>query len=501
MRTFSQRPSVLREHARSLIDVELDPAQRAAVARPAGGAMLILGEAGHGKTTVALHRLAHLYQHAQGRFRAAVIVPHAGLERLLQPLVTRLGADVTVISYERWARRQARRAFGDIPKRESLEVHPAVLRLKRHAALIPLLRELAEQPPGRIDDDEDAPPPPTTAHAQRGDLQHLFGDGERMRRLANQTGESELGLAAILEHTHQQFLLRAEREYAHVDAERLISLDHRSLDAGTAAENTHSIDNEDYAVLFELDRLRALKQGLRPTRPFPYDCIVLDEAQELAPLELSLIGRSLTRHGTLVVAGDADQQTDAAAGFQSWRASMRALRAPDYEQVELAISYRCPGPVVTFAKALRAGHMPPITVPVRGFDDEAALAAWIAHESAFISDDDPAASFCVIARERPLARRLAAALRGRVPCKLVLDGEFTYHRGVDVTTVEHVKGLEFDYVVVADATAQAYPQTAEARRALYVATTRARYELVLAHVGVPSAHVTPDAPASLTQGS
>ena len=448
--------------------------------------MLILGEAGHGKTTVALHRLAHLYQQAHGRFRAAVIVPHEGLERLLQPLVTRLGADVSVIAYERWARRQARRAFGDIPRRESEEVRPVVLRLKRHAALAPLLRELAELPPGRIDDDEDAPPAPTQAHAHRGDLQHLFGDGVRMQTLAREAGESESGVAAILEHTHQQFLLRAESEYADVDAERLVSLDRRSLDEGTAAENACSIDTEDYAVLFELDRLRALRQGLKPTRPAAYDCIVLDEAQEFGPLELSLIGRSLTRQGTLVVAGDADQQTDAGAGFQSWRASMRALRAPEYEQVELAISYRCPAPVVAFAKALRAGNKPPATVPVRGFDTEAALADWIAEEGAFLADDDPTASFCVIAQDRALARRLAAALRGRVPCKLVLDGEFKFHRGVDVTTVEYAKGLEFDYVIVADVTAQAYPETPEARRALYVASTRARYELVLAHVGEAS---------------
>ena len=113
MRIFSPRPTGLRERPRSLIDVELDDAQRAAVEDAAGSAMLVLGEAGHGKTTVALHRLAHLYRSAAAgrRFRAVVIVPHDGLVRLLQPLVTRLGAPVNVETYERWARRQARRAF------------------------------------------------------------------------------------------------------------------------------------------------------------------------------------------------------------------------------------------------------------------------------------------------------------------------------------------------------------------------------------------------------
>jgi DNA helicase IV len=52
-----------------------------------------------------------------------------------------------------------------------------------------------------------------------------------------------------------------------------------------------------------------------------------------------------------------------------------------------------------------------------------------------------------------------------------------------VTTVDQVKGLELDYVVVADATALAYPDDPGSRRALYVAATRARHQLVLAAPG------------------
>lgn len=486
MTTLSPRSEAQRDRARSLIDVELDPMQRGAVTAPAGGAMLIVGEAGHGKTTVALHRLAHLYQQAHGRFRAVVIVPHLGLERLLQPLVTRLGADVSVQCYDRWARRQARGAFGDIPRRESVAVAPQVMRLKRHPALLALLRELATMPPGRIDDDEDAPPPDTRAYAHRGDLQHLFGDAVRMRRLAAAADESATAVSAILEHTHQQFLLRAEDEYRHVDAERLVSLDRRSLDAGTAAENAATIDTEDYAVLFELDRLRARSQGLRPTRPRPYDCIVVDEAQELARLELSLIGRSLTQTGSLIVAGDADQQTDPSLGFEGWRSVMRALRAPSWTTVELAISYRCPPDVVTFARALRAGVAPAPVLSVRSCADEAELVGWLAQEADQLGELDPSASICILTARVAAAQRIAAALRGRVPCKLVLDGDFSFHRGVDVATVPSAKGLEFDYVVVADATLAEYPATAAARRMLYVAVTRARHQTVLAHVGAPS---------------
>src|SRR5262245_57125599 len=118
--------------------------------------MLVLGEAGHGKTTLALHRLAHLYRQAPTDFRAVVIVPHVALEHLLQPLVTQLGLDVRVRTYDAWARRQARRAFGDIPRRESVAVPASVIHMKRSRALVPLLSEIAVAAPRPIDDDDDA---------------------------------------------------------------------------------------------------------------------------------------------------------------------------------------------------------------------------------------------------------------------------------------------------------------------------------------------------------
>ena len=57
---------------------------------------------------------------------------------------------------------------------------------------------------------------------------------------------------------------------------------------------------------------------------------------------------------------------------------------------------------------------------------------------------------------------------------------------MDVTDVASVKGLEFDYVVVPDASARAYPDTDDARRRLHVAVTRAAHQLWIAAPGTPS---------------
>ena len=490
MQVLSPRPSHARTRAHSLYDVTLDPEQREAALRPAGGAMLVLGEAGHGKTTVALHRLAHLYATSTGRFRAACVVPSEGLARLLQPIVVRLGADVTVSTYDRFARRQARRAFGDLPSREGRSASVAVTRMKRDPALRALLQELSLRPPGVIDDDDDAPPPTTSAQAHRGDLQHLFGDWLWMERLirASKQGISANAIEQMLEHTKVQFSARSEDAHAHVDRARRVTVDARAIDEGTPDEDAESIDVEDYAVLFELDRLRAERLGAPASRLRTYDCLVVYEAQEFAPLELMLLGRSLARGGTLVVAGDADQQLDPTCCFEGWEASMRAIAAGPYQTVTLRVGHRCPAEAMTLARAVRDGARPSGTAPpVVQFDDEAALREWLAIELATLEEEDEAATKCVVVRTPHLARRIARTLEGRVPRRLVLDGAFVRHRGVDVTTVEHVKGLEWDHVVIADATTEAYPDTAPSRRAMYVAITRARHQVAFAAAGSVSA--------------
>ncbi|HEY3594912.1 MAG TPA: ATP-binding domain-containing protein [Polyangiaceae bacterium] len=494
--TFSARPAVQKKRPRSLIDVDLDPAQKSAVTLPADRSVLLLGEAGYGKTTVALHRLRHLIAAAEGPFRAAVVVPTEGLKRLIQPLLRRLGIDVEAMLYDEWAREQAVESFPDIPAVESQNATSGVIRIKRDPALRVILARLAERRAGRRNNDRDTRQKRTTANVRHADLQHLFGDSVLMHELAS-TSKQRITAAAVsevLEHTHVQFSERAEKEYAHVvDRKRLVAVDGRSIDEGTPLEDAGTIDAEDYAVLFELDRLRAERRKKPPVLPTPYDCILLDEAQELAPLELALIGRSLSPTGALIVAGDADQQVDPDVAFQSWETTMSELAVASYERVVLEVGYRCPPGVVALGRAaLGRGEPAPVTMPREGdgarpvfrhFDNELFLAEWLITELADLARRDRRATACIICRSPLVARRLATTVRFGIAVSLVLDGRFLFGPTSHVTTVEQVKGLEFDYIVVPDASTTAYPDEPAARRAMYVAATRARHQLVLASVG------------------
>jgi primosomal protein N' len=96
-RIFTLRSRAVRARTTSLVDVSLDAAQRVAIELPAARPLLVLGEAGHGKTTVLLHRIARVVK-ANRSVRGLVLVPTEGLVRLLVPLLRRLGVDLEVLT-------------------------------------------------------------------------------------------------------------------------------------------------------------------------------------------------------------------------------------------------------------------------------------------------------------------------------------------------------------------------------------------------------------------
>lgn len=488
-RLLRPRPPSRRALADEALEIRLDAAQRRAVELPPGRDALVLGEAGCGKTTVALYRLAHLRKASARPLRAAVIVPTEGLRRLVEQLLERMGVSgVEVELYDAWAARQARRSFADIPARESAGATGGSVRLKRDPAVRDVLKDLAEGPMALPDEDAPGAPAPK-ACASREDLHHLFGDLALLARIVSGAAGriSQVAIAETFEHTRVQFSATAEEEFAHVDAARLRTLDGLSLDEGTPMEDAQSIDVEDYAVLFELDRLRSERLGRRPASPQTYDLLVIDEAQELAPLELALLGRSLSPEGTAVVAGDAQQQVDPTASFAGWESALRELGRGSFETVTLDVGYRCPPPVAELARrvarlpAARPGPLPDSPEVVRAaFSSECHLVAWLTDELQALQDRDAGLFAAIILRSPEAAARLAKLLRRGLYLRTALDGRFEFSAGLCVTCVQEIKGLEFDTVVIPDATAEAYPDDAASRRALYVAATRATRQLALA---------------------
>ncbi|MBS1150387.1 MAG: helicase [Myxococcaceae bacterium] len=473
---------------RSPLEVDLDPAQQRIVGLPAEAQTLILGEAGFGKTTVALHRLLALKRQAPEGFRAAVVVPTHGLRRLTQLMLERKGErEIEVWTYDQWALAAARKAFPDLPHRESQSTSAEVIQLKRHGALEGVLADFAQDHPSPAQDEDR--PTRSKARATRADLEVFFGDSAWMDQVVAASG-GQLASRTVKDltmHTRVQFRDPAETEYADVDRANLTAVDGRRLDDGTPNEDAGSVDPEDYAVLFELARLRAVQQRAKPLSLATWDALLVDEAQELAPLELRLLGRSLNPRGSVIVAGDAAQQVDPTSHFAGWEPVMAELGAAEHVCATLEVSYRCPPEVTAFARSL-IDQGPPPAEPLPAItralcDNGCHLALWLTSELRRIQGEDPAGSIAVICRSDVTARGFARSLGHGLTVRLALEGDFQFTPGITVTSVQEVKGLEFDCVVVPDAQASTYPRTPASRRALYVAVTRATHHLGVAAVG------------------
>jgi len=452
---------------RSPRSVKLDAAQQAIVDLPAKQAVLVLGEAGAGKTTVAVHRMARLL--AENRhWRAGVIVPSEPLRFRIQSMLERLGVrNATVQSFDRWAAAEARRLFPDLPAKDSRNAPAGVVRIKRDPALRVAMRALAERwsakKPG----------------VGRDDLWELFGDRSLLELVAAHA-DPVLPLPQIdevLAHTAAQFSITTEEEWEGTDAESLATMDGAAIDEGTALADAGTLDPEDPPVLFALDRLHAEKKRRPALEPRAFDLLFVDEAQELGPFELELIGRAC--RGSLIVAGDAGQQVDPAANFRGWDRTLADLGVEDAARAELKIGYRCPPPIAAFAAAVAGTGPAPASDAVRfvPHDHESHLVAWLVDELRALRREDPAITVGVVVRD---AARFTRLLGRALP---VVGAEELRPGAIHVVSVAAAKGLEFDTVVVADADESSFPDTPASRRGLYVACTRATHQLVLAWAG------------------
>jgi DNA helicase-2/ATP-dependent DNA helicase PcrA len=451
---------------RALLPV-LDPEQQRAVDLPADTSLVIDGEAGVGKTLVALYRVASLEKRARAhsrRFRALVLVPTEGLRRLCRLIADRLElGKLEIAVVDDWLLARAREAFPGLPARTSEGASARVIALKRHPAVRAVLDDFIDWKPPRGDD---------KLPRSRARLLHLFGDRDRLQRVVDAAAGAlaPRAIDAVMAHTRIQFETTSERAHRHVDADRLVALDGRALDAGTPMEDAHTFDAEDAPVLFELAR-----RGALPTAALrSYDHVVIDEGQLRAPLELAAIGDALAPHANVTLAGDHRQATDESAHFAGWAAARGELPPKRWAEITLAITYRSVPAIADFARDLVLPPEPPRDPAVwasacAGPFAQATALCW--HLGALVTRD-PWRQIAVIARTPEHARRLQSELARGLDPVLVLDGDFRFEPGVIVTTAAAISGLEFDAVVIPDLSPAFYPQ--ELARSLYVAATRAR---------------------------
>jgi DNA helicase IV len=459
----------------------LDPEQFDAISAPADRPLLVLGSAGSGKTTVALHRLARIAFDEPRRFpapRLQVVVPELGLARLAARLLEPLGlGKVPVRTLDSWSRGAFQSAFGSPPPRLFADTPPLVSRLKRHPALYEALRRRPHPARDR----------PTLARARR-ELGDLFVDRAFLEGVVR-VAKGDLPSTVVEEsirHTRLQLAAPSDELLAGIAPDRRETLDGRPVDEDTPEAAAGTLDPEDLPILLYMVALRGGVGGRKTAH------LVVDEAEDVSLFELYVLGRHLAGQ-SVTLAGDESQQTF--SSYAGWAEALAALGVTEAATVRLETTYRCPRPVAELAHAILGPLAPPTPpraghegVPVSRFDfpTEAHAQLFLVGAIRDLLEREPQASLAVVCHAPEVARGFHRLLADLPEVRLALDGGFTFRPGVDVTDVASVKGLEFDYVIVPDASARVYPETEDARRRLHVAVTRAAHQLWIAAPGTPS---------------
>ncbi|MFE6814269.1 HelD family protein [Streptomyces sp. NPDC057677] len=477
------------------IAATIQPEQDDLVRSDPAASLCVQGAPGTGKTAVGLHRAAYLlYTHPQRIRRSGLLVlgPHRAFLSYISEVLPSLGETGVrqATLDDEIARHPVRARDGE-----------AAARVKHDARMADVLRRALY---GRVD-----PAPAADLAVPDGSYHWRLPAAQLAAIVADVRDEAPpyaTGRERVRARIVRALQLRAERRSGPMGAAWVRRIERARpvtafLDACwpkatpeevlaglladpadpalTAAERTairwdrpprsHRSARWTAADLVLLDELAGLIE-----RPESYGHVVVDEAQDLSPMECRAIARR-TGFGSLTVLGDLAQGTTPWAA-RDWHEQLAHLGKSGAPVVPLTLGYRVPAAIVDLANRL---------LPHLGADVPAGRSVRKDGEVTVARTTDrldlPAATAGAV--------RAALAAEGSVGV-ITAEGlvetvaEAVRGCGADervaVLPATAVKGLEFDHVVVVEPAAIV---AAEARgpHRLYVALTRAVSRLTLVH--------------------
>ncbi|WP_213814083.1 UvrD-helicase domain-containing protein [Glaciihabitans sp. dw_435] len=267
------------------------------------------------------------------------------------------------------------------------------------------------------------------------------------------------------------------------DAEKRERKQQRKRDIENAEAAIHNmgveglVNAEDLAAGFGETAVRGTTaERAAADRSWTYGHIVVDEAQELSPMQWRVLRRRCPLRSFTIV-GDV-AQASAAAAAPNWREALRSLTT-DFRLEELTVNYRTPAQITEAAEAMAVAHGLPITSSRAVRDSE-----WPVDTLIVDPDDLLSAAVDVADEDREIDSRGTLAVI--VPPRLLdalytqLESKFGLQVGrgtqalgspIALLTPQESKGLEFDAVVIVEPN-EIITGSARGVGALYVAMTR-----------------------------
>jgi DNA helicase IV len=219
-----------------------------------------------------------------------------------------------------------------------------------------------------------------------------------------------------------------------------------------------------------------------------YGHIVIDEVQDLTPMQLRMASRR-SLSGSMTVVGDIAQATGALAP-NDWDDVLRHLPSNRPSRViGLSVGYRIPERIMDLANRVMMSATPTLRAPVsvRGgdeqpefvrVDDHRELFRHVALATQHMANAIGDGSIALVAPDA-MVEQVSDALTalGVEHARATRSG---LNAGITVVPVSVVKGLELDGVVVVEPAAIVFSEQ-QGLRALYVALTRSTRMLTIVH--------------------
>ena len=514
--------SVELERARTgeMLDIvaTIQPEQDEVIRSPADGVLVVQGGPGSGKTAVGLHRAAFLLYADDAMARANILVvgpnrtflryiaqvlPSLGEHAVVQTTLLDLVPEAPVRAGDRRGSPASERLKGDSRMAEVL-ASALAKRLVHHDEdlEVPLGLRRIVVPAGEVNASLDAAASRRIPYVSGRELFRDLLVRALYDRYVDAAGEPADGSGLGQELRRAKALKRAlDLRWPTVALPRLVA-DLLFRPALLAAAAGGLLSKEEQKVLSRrrsepwtpadaplVDEAKHLVHG----SPRSYGYAIVDEAQDLSPMELRMLARRCPG-GALTLLGDLAQSTGP-WGLRSWEEIAAHLAPAGRPQVvELPHAYRSTAQVIDFAARLLPEAAPFVspTVSVRRGRSEprvlrvapAALVGSLVEEAASLGEDY--ATVGVIVPEA-LATEVASAAASVLPSAGEVSRDGLAKR-VTVLAASGAKGLEFDAVVVGEPAQVVGEQAAAAGsdlgaglRLLYVALTRPTQHLSVVH--------------------
>jgi DNA helicase IV len=480
----------------------ITPEQYALITEPPEGALVVQGGPGTGKTAVGLHRAAWLLYADPQLARSGVLVvgPNRVFIAYISQVLPSLGEQSVeqrsidaLVSTRPWAGEESEERATLLGSGRMAELLSRLLWEKvgppEQTTVVEVARVRAELTPADVAELIADARTRLTYDAGRERFRERLAD-----RLATQVmdgssraarADPETVASAVRQTREFQRLatkcwprqapdalvasLFKNRRRLTAIAGDLLSADELDLLLGSKPPpRTGSMTHSEFALL---DEARALVDP--ELRTFGH--VVVDEAQNLTPMELRMVVRRARRQ-SLTVLGDIAQRT-AEARLSTWEAVLSEAGVERLDIEELLVSYRVPDDFLQVAAPLAPGTAVP-----RGVR----RAPWPAvrvrtEELGRVADD--------------LAKRMAAdvgsvgvvvpaALHDAVAAAFGRDAteaEEGLSSGINLLGLQAIKGLEFDAAVVIEPRAILEERPDGGLGALYTALTRSTRALAVVH--------------------